>query len=128
MTTEEGCSSGQEDLPVQAGFDDLPDELVVKIFSNLTTNDLLTKVARVSKRFHRLSQDPDAHFVFKFYNPSSRKAAAAIKFLKGKNKIQEVEMDCDDDEVLLDIFKLAVMDQKKTTSLDLSGDFSCYKG
>ena len=118
------------DLPDPVRFDDLPDELVIKIFSNLSTKDLLTKVARVSKRFHSLSQDQDVHVQFKFgdyYFPwdcprTQRHADAAIKFLKGKNKIHEVEMACP--EFPSSLFKLAVMDQKKTTSLCLGGDYS----
>ena len=122
--TEDSCS---QDLQVQVGFDDLPDELVVKIFSNLSTTDLLKNVARVSKRFHLLSQDPDAHVAFEFghlwytftYSFPPKHEAEAIKFLKGKNKIQEVKM-----YFRLSIFKLAVMDQKKTTSLRLGGFYS----
>ena len=123
---EDGCS----DPDGQVGFDSLPDELVIKIFSNLSTKDLLTKVARVSKRFHCLSRDPDAHVRFQFglfWSPhlmprTQRHAAAAIEFLKGKNKIQEVEMDCL--AFPTSMFKLAVMDQKKTTALGLGGDYS----
>ena len=48
--TEKGCSSSRgRGLSEQARFDDLPDELVVKIFTNLSTKDLLTNIARVSK-------------------------------------------------------------------------------
>ena len=40
---------------------DLPDKLLVKIFSFVSTRDLLQNVARVSRQFNRLSQDPGAH-------------------------------------------------------------------
>ena len=37
----------------------LPNEIWLEIMSYLSTEDVLRNVAQVSKRFHKLSQDPD---------------------------------------------------------------------
>ena len=42
---------------VERKIADLPDEILLKILEYLSTNDILGKMARVSKRFYRLSQD-----------------------------------------------------------------------
>ena len=97
-------------------FDNLPDELVSKIFSYVSTSDLLTKVARVSKKFHRISQDSDAHVAVQMLDLDQVTQIQLLDFLEGKKNIQEVEMDS---EWYQPVFELAVMDQKKTTSLSL---------
>ena len=38
-------------------FQKLPDEILVKIFENLSTYDILTRISLVCKDFHRLSKD-----------------------------------------------------------------------
>ena len=83
--TSEGRKVFKNRRTEEVGFDHLPDELVSKIFSNLSTSDLLTKVARVSKRFHRLSQDSDAHVAVQIpelYEVTQ--AASLLDFMKGK--------------------------------------------
>ena len=117
--TSEGRKVFKNRRTEEVGFDHLPDELVSKIFSNLSTSDLLTKVARVSKRFHRLSQDSDAHIAVQIpdlYKCKRTKVVPLRKFLRGKKNIQEVKMLSHSVWNQL-AFKYAVMDQKKTTSL-----------
>ena len=36
---------------------DLPPEILLKIMENLSTKDILRNVARVSRKFHKISQD-----------------------------------------------------------------------
>ena len=116
--TEEGSLNPMASSSQATGFDDLPDELIFKIFANLETEDLLLRVPRVSKRFYRLSQDPDAHVSVQFPELNELSAEKAIEFLKGKNKIRDVKIDLDTAWSTV-VFKLAVMDQKVTTSLNL---------
>ena len=47
-----------EDLEDERNICDLPDEILLKIFSYLKTFEVLNSVALVSKHFHRLSKDP----------------------------------------------------------------------
>jgi len=44
-------------------INDLPNELLVKIFSNISTFGLLLNVALVSKRFYELTKNPEVHRV-----------------------------------------------------------------
>ena len=37
---------------------ELPDEIILRIFSHLTTAEILNKVALVCSQFHRISKDP----------------------------------------------------------------------
>ena len=94
---------------------DLPDELLVKIFTYVRTSDLLQNVAKVSKRFNRLSQDPGAHVSVQLLHCSDRNSRQVTKFLKGKNQIEKVALRCESDFLLT--FDLAVMKQKKTRSV-----------
>ena len=48
-------------LPASNFVSKLPDELLVKIFSKLSTSDLLNNVVLVSKQFCRLAQSPEVH-------------------------------------------------------------------
>jgi len=107
------------------GFDDLPDEVIVKIFSNLTTKDILANVARVSKRFHRLSLDPDAHVAVQFphlYCPVSCRPQFILDFLKGKNRIRSVKMEGGSDCSALSgmVLQLAVLSQETLECLELA--------
>ena len=48
-------------LSVKASMNDLPPEVLTKIFSYLPTFDVLRNIGRVSKKFHDLSQHPRSH-------------------------------------------------------------------
>jgi len=129
-------ASTNQDLPAQVALGDLPDELLVKIFSYLQTKDLHAAVSRVCKRFHRISQDAGANIAVQIPRRewNEDELDLMLQFLDGKNKIQEVELnhikvpgvwkDVNNDfgvDAFRLMFKLAVLDQKMTKSLKLSG-------
>ena len=50
-----------EDLEDEENFfklTELPDEILLRIFSHLTTSEIFKKVALVCSQFHRISKDP----------------------------------------------------------------------
>ena len=103
------------------GFDGLPDELIVKILSNLTTKDILVNVARVSKRLHRLSLDPDAHVAVQLPDLKSTSSLPVLDFLKGKTKIRTVRIEGSDCPALSrSVLKLAVLKQVTLEGLELA--------
>jgi hypothetical protein len=63
----------------------LPDEILLKILSYVPTYDLVQNVARVSKHFHHLTRDPDAHVSITFTNHVNTDKVVA--FLKNKRKV-----------------------------------------
>jgi hypothetical protein len=64
---------------------ELPTEILMKIFIHMSTADLLTKVARVSKRFYEIASDPRVHRVV-----SINLNWNWIKFLEKSNHITEL--------------------------------------
>jgi len=66
----------------------LPIEILTKIFSMLSTYDLLANVARVSKRFHDLTTNPGVHIrvsLIVHHNNTN-----ALKFLKSATLMKEL--------------------------------------
>ena len=85
--TKEGSDKEEN---VGAKFDDLPPEIMMKIFSHLRTQDLLVNVAPVSKYFYELVKDPEAHI--KVWLPANVDIGAAAGFLRTATKIQELRI------------------------------------
>ena len=71
----------------------LPDEILLKILSFVPTYDLVQNVARVSKHFHRLTRDADAHVAITFTNHVNTDKVVA--FLKNKRKV------CNDEQKII---------------------------
>jgi hypothetical protein len=81
----ESCQNDPDSPP---DFSRLPNEILLKIFSHIKTSDLLCNVARVSKRFYQLSQDPAAHISIHLGPVQIPEA-----FLEGKNKIEQFHVE-----------------------------------
>ena len=81
--------SDKEENPTPK-LDDLPPEIMMKIFSHLRTQDLLVNVAPVSKYFYELVRDPEAHI--KVWLPVNVDLGAASEFLRTATKIQELRI------------------------------------
>jgi hypothetical protein len=67
---------------------ELPTEILMKIFIHMSTSDLLTNVARVSKRFYEIALDPRVHRVVSIN--MNWIISPAIKFLEKSNHITEL--------------------------------------
>ncbi len=81
----ESCQNDPDSPP---DFSRLPNEILLKIFSHIKTSDLLCNVARVSKRFYQLSQDPAAHISIHLGPVQIPEA-----FLEGKEKIEQFHVE-----------------------------------
>lgn len=57
VTPNDFLQVGQDTQEVKT-LKSLPNEILLKIFTNLSTFDLLVNVARVSQRFHDLAMSP----------------------------------------------------------------------
>jgi len=128
-------ASTSQDAPAQVGLASLPEELLVKIFSYLPTVDLHTTVSRVSKLFHRISQDPGANIAVQITRLewNHEQVDHMLQFLERQTNIQDVELN--NIEItgaskhslvtyFRRMFKLAVLDQKMTKSMKLTGYFA----
>ena len=72
----------------QLRLTDLPDEVLLRILSHVSTSDLLLNVSVVSKQFSTLVRDPDAHISVTFNNAGN--TAKVAKFFRNKTKIREI--------------------------------------
>ena len=72
------------------GLESLPDEVLVKILSHLSTRDLIQNVAVVSKRFKALSEDHGAHIIVNLY--SNVRVKGAVRFLRKAISLQELHI------------------------------------
>ncbi len=71
-------------------LEDLPKEILIRIFSYLPTIDLLRNVAPVCKRFLGLSNDRDAHLVVRLH--CDVKTMEAVEFLKKATNIEQLHI------------------------------------
>jgi hypothetical protein len=71
----------------RCGLESLPDEVIVKILSHLSTRDLIQNVALVSKRFKSLSEDHGAHIIV--HLDSNVRVKGAVRFLRKAISLQE---------------------------------------
>lgn len=72
-------------------LNDLPDELLLKILSRLSTRDLIVNVSRVSQRLYHLSKHSAAHKTIDLRGVNLlRHAASIMEFLEGKTHIRNV--------------------------------------
>jgi hypothetical protein len=110
------------------GITDLPNELLLKVFSYVSTSDMMGKVALVSNRFNQLNKDPESHVALHFPQKRTYYELATLKqFLAKKNKIQEVHLPCIPKENLDTFLDLSVWQQKLTTVIS-TGNFNCESG
>jgi Leucine-rich repeat (LRR) protein len=72
------------------GLESLPDEVLVKILSHISTHDLLQNVALVSKRFKALSEDHAAHNIVELDN--NVRVKGAVRFLRKAISLQELHI------------------------------------
>ena len=99
-------------------FDQLPKEILLKIFCYLTSTDILTNIALVCKKFHKLSQDYslfDEITIRDWHKPSMLirnalkvryKYNGFYKFLDSK-KIRRINFDkCTDDTIITNAIKI----------------------
>jgi hypothetical protein len=70
------------------GLESLPDEVLVKILSHLSTRDILQNVALVSKRFKSLSEDHGAHIIVSLDNS----VKGAVRFLRKAISLLELHI------------------------------------
>ena len=101
----------------------IPDELIVKIFSNIPTYTLLNVVPKVSRQFSRLSQDTGAHVLVDLTG-CYMDFGKVRSFLSGKRRIEDIRIKMgrvtsNSDEVK-SVLDLAIMDQRMTRSVFLS--------
>lgn len=122
---------------------DLPDELLLKILSYLSTKDVILNVSLVSRRLNSLAKDTEAHHKVDMsgVSLSFRDSRGVLDFLEGKRHIQHVNIShihglsgvfrqnaCPslcfsvDPPTLLKFFKALVFQQRKTRSLRLEGN------
>jgi hypothetical protein len=74
----------------RCGLESLPDEVIVKIISHLSTRDLIQNVALVSKRFKSLSEDHGAHIIVNL--DSNVRVKGAVRFLRKAISLQELHI------------------------------------
>ena len=128
--SEEKIPDQEEQLPEQeiancvaTNLTAIPDELIVKIFSYLSTWNLLFSAPKVSQQFSRLSQDSGAH-VSVDLTRCYLTFAEVKTFLEGKRQIESIQMNLDqvtaDPDEMRWILDSAILDQKKIRSVILS--------
>ena len=106
------------------GITRLPNEILLKIFSYVETNDLVKQVSLVSKRFNHLSKDPSA-YVSLHLNGQENFTSGKFdfkktqEFLAGKDRIQEVHIPyIYDRSNLNDFMERTILQQKFTRVID----------
>ena len=80
-------------------LDQFPDELLVLIFSFVSTHDLLRNVATVCSRFERITRDPGAHVRVSI--PFDIDMRGAAMFLLQMDKIESLEIFTPKDQIHL---------------------------
>jgi hypothetical protein len=73
-----------------ANIPPIPNEILLKIFSYVSTCDLLLNVAKVSKRFHQLTYHPSVHIVVTLLDSVDQNPA--LRFFEENNCIEEVNI------------------------------------
>ena len=72
-------------LSVRASINDLPPEVLTRIFSYLPTFDVLQNIGRVSKKFHDLSRHPRSHIDVCFTFTKTARVRSVVDFLRNAN-------------------------------------------
>jgi len=96
----------------------LPNELLCRIFSNLSTNDLISNVATVSRRFHGLTHVPEIHDSVALKDAHDDKAS---NFLAINNLVKDLHLTTKDLLLFKDSVQLsnAVFSQRRLKNLNI---------
>ena len=112
--------NSEENNKSQISF--LPKEILSKIFSFVSTKDLLSNVAQVSKDFNELTKNSASHVAV--HLDYKNEITSVNSFLNGKKNIREISFEERADSCcigVLSVLDLGILQQTETASVELAG-------
>lgn len=106
----------------------LPSEILLKIFSYLTTRELVASLPLVSKQFNELVKSPEVHTAFHWQSGKTPISEELKRFLEGKNQIRNIQLYFSSFKNLATLLDLTMTQQKMTRIVDIRFDFELVMG